>query len=72
MPAKAKLLRNYMKKCGTDIGDFSKTYRFLKVGTSDNPEAMKSVCYASIILQSASSDHQFGMVNNINVPFSFD
>ena len=49
VPTKAKPLREYMKNCGTNIGEFSRTYQFVKA-TSDNPETKKSVCRAIIIL----------------------
>lgn len=58
VPAKAKLLKNFMKNYGMDIGEFSRSYRFLKAGTSDNPEGNKSVCRAVIFLQSVLSEYQ--------------
>lgn len=64
VPAKAKLLRNFMKNCRTDIGEFSRSYRFVKVGTADNAEAKKSVCRAVILLQSALSDHQLERIRH--------
>ena len=64
VPAKAKLLRSFMKNHGNNIGEFSRSYRFQKAGLSDNAEAKKSVCRALIILQSALSDHQLRKIKH--------
>ena len=51
-----------MKNGGTDIGEFSRSYRFVKAGTSSNLEAKKAVCRAVICMRNALSDHQLGRI----------
>ena len=64
VPSKVKPLREFMKTTGKEIGEFSKSIRFLKTDALNGSQTKKTPSRALIFMQSALPGYQLTKLQN--------